>query len=107
MNPDHPRIQKEDFGPILEKERRKCNMGEGSELNGEGEEREEGRKKWRRIIQIPQGDGHCKTPRASRSNQVHLPPPPLLQEDGAPRGTQKQPPWESHICGGDREAPSP
>lgn len=43
MNPDHPRIQKEDFGPILEKERRKCNMGEGSELNGEGG-RERGRK---------------------------------------------------------------
>lgn len=28
-NPDHPGIQKEDFGLILEKERRKCNMGRG------------------------------------------------------------------------------
>lgn len=29
MNPDHLGIQREDFGPILQKERRKCDVGRG------------------------------------------------------------------------------
>lgn len=71
--------------------------GCGGEKKGSGEGGE---------LRFLWADGYCATPKASKTNRVHLIPLPL-PEDGAPPRRQNQPPWGTHILGGSGKTLSP